>query len=729
MVWLPQTDTVEILDVRADAPLQPAESLGQLRWWHHGSSISHCIEAATPRGVWPVAAAEQLGLDVTNLGFAANAHLDPFTARAMRDSGADLFSLKIGINIVGADTMKRRTFIPAVHGFLDTIRDGAPSVPILVISPIFCPALEDTPGPAVTDPVTGERRGTPPPHRTSSSRLSHCARFARSCKRSSGHAPRRTPPLLSRRAGSVRCGRHRGAARRASPERCRVPADRGAVRPFPSGYRMDCPRGRGRARRHPRRSRRGRRARMTTFTNPVLAGDRPDPAVIKVGDEYWLTYSSFEAAPGLPLYRSTDLVNWTYETSALPNPRRQHVRRRHRRARRPLLHLHPVHPDAVVDADRRVDLRDPRRCDERSVVGADRPRHPRRIDPGHVVGEDGTRYLFTSGVRRIQLADDGLRRWANSRRCTTAGGTPTTGSPRRTRWRARSFSGSGRWFYLVSAVGGTGGPPTGHMVIVARSRSVHGPWENHPRNPIARTRGCGRGVVVARARDAGPGPAGTPRRRLVDGLARIRERVPHPRPADPARADPRGARTTGPRPPSATSADRSQRARRCRRRRPRRRTSPTTSRSSNSAGDGPSTLPAAGEAERVRVDDGLVLRGKGTSPADTSPLAHAHRRPRVRDRGRRRRRARCRGRPAAVLQQPALLRHGHRRRADAELFGRHPHALARARARHATASRCASATTSTSSPAGTACPAGEWTRHAHPLRDLGLPRQHRRATC
>ena len=45
MVWLPQTDTVEIRDVRADAPLSPAEPLDQLRWWHHGSSISHCIEA------------------------------------------------------------------------------------------------------------------------------------------------------------------------------------------------------------------------------------------------------------------------------------------------------------------------------------------------------------------------------------------------------------------------------------------------------------------------------------------------------------------------------------------------------------------------------------------------------------------------------------------------------------------------------------------------------------
>lgn len=161
VLWLPQTDTVEIRDVRADAPLRPAETPDEPRWWHHGSSISHCIEAETPLGVWPVAAAGRLGLNVTNLGFAANAHLDPFTARTMRDSGADLLSLKIGINIVGGDTMKRRTFIPAVHGFLDTIRDGAPSTPILVVSPILCPMHEDTPGPSVTDPVTGERRGTP----------------------------------------------------------------------------------------------------------------------------------------------------------------------------------------------------------------------------------------------------------------------------------------------------------------------------------------------------------------------------------------------------------------------------------------------------------------------------------------------------------------------------------------------------------------------------------------
>jgi len=45
----------------------------------------------------------------------------------------------------------------------------------------------------------------------------------------------------------------------------------------------------------------------------------------------------------------------------------------------------------------------------------------------------------------------------------------------------------GAYFYMITAVGGTAGPPTGHMVIAARSRSVHGPWEHAPNNPIVRT--------------------------------------------------------------------------------------------------------------------------------------------------------------------------------------------------------------------------------------------------
>lgn len=52
-----------------------------------------------------------------------------------------------GVNIVNRDSLNERTFTPALHGFLDTIREGKPDIPILLISPIYCPALEDHPGP------------------------------------------------------------------------------------------------------------------------------------------------------------------------------------------------------------------------------------------------------------------------------------------------------------------------------------------------------------------------------------------------------------------------------------------------------------------------------------------------------------------------------------------------------------------------------------------------------
>src|SRR5690606_17724288 len=46
------------------------------------------------------------------------------------------------------------------------------------------------------------------------------------------------------------------------------------------------------------------------FLNPVLAGDRPDPSVLKDGEDYYLTLSSFDPDPGLPVWHSKDLVNW-----------------------------------------------------------------------------------------------------------------------------------------------------------------------------------------------------------------------------------------------------------------------------------------------------------------------------------------------------------------------------------------------------------------------------------
>src|SRR5215217_4918467 len=47
-----------------------------------------------------------------------------------------------------------------------------------------------------------------------------------------------------------------------------------------------------------------------TYKNPVLHADYSDPDAIRVGDDYYMTSSSFNSAPGLPILHSKDLVNW-----------------------------------------------------------------------------------------------------------------------------------------------------------------------------------------------------------------------------------------------------------------------------------------------------------------------------------------------------------------------------------------------------------------------------------
>ncbi|MFD3581280.1 GDSL-type esterase/lipase family protein [Streptomyces sp. NPDC058683] len=150
-IWLPHTEITELITLRTDAPVERAPESGRRVWLHHGSSISHGSNATHPTAIWPALAAAQGEVELVNLGFGGSALLDPFTARAMRDTPADLISLKIGINVVNADAMRLRAFVPAVHGFLDTLREGHPTTPLLVVSAILCPVQEDTPGPLAPD--------------------------------------------------------------------------------------------------------------------------------------------------------------------------------------------------------------------------------------------------------------------------------------------------------------------------------------------------------------------------------------------------------------------------------------------------------------------------------------------------------------------------------------------------------------------------------------------------
>ena len=156
-IWLPHNEITELVALRADAAVEP-EPVVRPVWLHHGSSISAGSNAASPSTTWPALAARAGGVELVNLGFSGGAMVDPFTARAMRDTPADLISVKLGINVVNADVMRLRALGPAVHGFLDTVRDGHPSTPLLLVSPVLCPIHEDTPGPGAIDMSDGTLR-------------------------------------------------------------------------------------------------------------------------------------------------------------------------------------------------------------------------------------------------------------------------------------------------------------------------------------------------------------------------------------------------------------------------------------------------------------------------------------------------------------------------------------------------------------------------------------------
>ena len=157
-IWLPHSETTELVELRTDAPVEPLPDRGRRVWLHHGSSISAGSEAGSPTTTWPARAAALGGVELVNLGFGGSALLDPFVARTMRDTPADLISIKMGINLVNADVMRKRAFTAGMHGFLDTVRDGHPDTPLLVVSPIWCGVHEETPGPLLPD-LSGMKDG------------------------------------------------------------------------------------------------------------------------------------------------------------------------------------------------------------------------------------------------------------------------------------------------------------------------------------------------------------------------------------------------------------------------------------------------------------------------------------------------------------------------------------------------------------------------------------------
>jgi hypothetical protein len=153
-IWLPPAAQVAFQDIRIPehTSLRPDPD-SRPRWLHYGSSISQCADAQVPSQTWPALAADSLGLSLFNVALAGQCHLDQFVARTIRDTPCDLITLKLGINVVNHDSMRERAFASAAHGFLDTVRDGHPTTPIVVITPIACPTVESLPGPTNIGPA------------------------------------------------------------------------------------------------------------------------------------------------------------------------------------------------------------------------------------------------------------------------------------------------------------------------------------------------------------------------------------------------------------------------------------------------------------------------------------------------------------------------------------------------------------------------------------------------
>ena len=223
------------------------------------------------------------------------------------------------------------------------------------------------------------------------------------------------------------------------------------------------------------------------FLNPIIAGDHPDPAVLKDGEDYYATFTSMDSYPGLSIWHSRDLVNWHPIVAALrAAPGSVFAVDLVKHDGRYFIYI-PIVP---VTFERGAVIRI-------YVIHADHIGGPwsdpidvgveGQIDPEHAVGEDGHRYLFLAGISRVRLRADGLAADGPIEPAYAGWQYPRD-------WVVQGFSlegpkilRHGDFFHLLCAEGGTSGPPTSHMVVAARSRSIHGPWENCPHNPIVHT--------------------------------------------------------------------------------------------------------------------------------------------------------------------------------------------------------------------------------------------------
>ena len=210
----------------------------------------------------------------------------------------------------------------------------------------------------------------------------------------------------------------------------------------------------------------------------IFPGDYPDPTILRDGEDFYMTHSSFTYFPALLVWHSTDLLHWEPISRAVGDGD------------------YSIYAPDMCKVDGTFYIYYPTSRGENYVVTADRPEGPwsepvkldvAGIDPGHVVAEDGNRYLYTNDGFVTPLTADGLAAAGPRKKVYDGWAYPADWETEGMWLESPKLFRRADWFYLVSAEGGTAGPATSHMVVVARSKSALGPWENSPHNPMVHT--------------------------------------------------------------------------------------------------------------------------------------------------------------------------------------------------------------------------------------------------
>ena len=217
------------------------------------------------------------------------------------------------------------------------------------------------------------------------------------------------------------------------------------------------------------------------YENPVLKGFHPDPSVCRVGEDFYLVTSSFEYFPGLPIYHSRDLVNWRQIGNCLQRAEEFPLApvgdsggvwaptiRWHEGVFYVTATLEKYGNFIVTAQDPAGEWSAPVWLPE---IGG--------IDPS-VYFEDGRCYYCTNEhltcaeAISLQEVDVHTGRVIGPRRDVWSGtGAHFLEAPHLYR--------IGDWYYLLVAEGGTFFT---HMASIGRSRSMWGPYESCPHNPI-----------------------------------------------------------------------------------------------------------------------------------------------------------------------------------------------------------------------------------------------------